>query len=208
MFRWSAIVRAIRFQPVGELFFQKSARSSLGTWSANGCRARRPESRDARRSDSRRRFARRRERRSSIGVIEYLDRPEFYANRFYQGYLVLNYARMLHDLTVGRPGSKRAGAGWAKARFAPAWADLIDRAAWGGHRPNPAVAVREPADPTDYEWTLEFVRLIMGEAERDSRLGGLEGAVKAPFLYMYLPTCKPYIILHVCQRIRRANRHR
>lgn len=65
---------------------------------------------------------------------EILDRPEVYANRFYQGYLVLNYARMLHDLTVGEPGSKRAGAEWAKAKFRPAWADLIDRA-WGG-RPN------------------------------------------------------------------------
>jgi hypothetical protein len=93
-----------------------------------------------------------------------LDQPEVCANRFYQGYLVLNYARMLHDLTVGRPGSKRVGAEWATARFGPAWAGLIDRA-WGG-RPNPAVSVREPADPADYERTLEFVRLIMREAER------------------------------------------
>ena len=99
---------------------------------------------------------------------EILDRPEVYANRFYQGYLVLNYARMLHDITLGRPGSKRAGAEWAKARFGPAWADLIDRA-WGG-RPNPAVSVREPADPADYGRTLEFVRLIIRETERDTHL--------------------------------------
>ena len=98
---------------------------------------------------------------------EILDKPEVYANRFYQGYLVLNYARMLHDIARGRPGSKRAGAEWAKARFGPAWADLIDRA-WGG-RPNPAVSVREPADTADYERTLEFVRLIMAESERDAR---------------------------------------
>lgn len=96
---------------------------------------------------------------------EILNRPEVYANRFYQGYLVLSYARMLHDLTVGQPGSKRAGAEWAKATFGPAWADLIDRS-WGG-RPNPAVSVREPADPADYARTLEFVRLIMRETERD-----------------------------------------
>ena len=94
---------------------------------------------------------------------EILDRPEVYANRFYQGYLVLNYARMLHDMMVGRPGSKRAGAEWAKDRFGPAWTDLIDRA-WGG-RPNPAVSVREAADPADYERTLEFVRLIIAELE-------------------------------------------
>jgi predicted nucleotidyltransferase len=95
---------------------------------------------------------------------EILAHPEPFANRFYQGYLVLNFARMLHDLIVGRPGSKRAGARWAKATFGAAWADLIDRA-WGG-RPNPAVAVREPADTGDFERTLEFVRVVMAGAER------------------------------------------
>ena len=98
---------------------------------------------------------------------EILDKPEVYANRFYQGYLVLNYARMLHDIALGRPGSKRAGAEWAKAKFGPAWADLIDRA-WTG-RPNPAVSVREPADPADYERTLEFVQLVMREVSTDVR---------------------------------------
>jgi len=100
---------------------------------------------------------------------EVLARPEVWANRFYQGYVVLNYARLLHDLTVGRPGSKRAGAAWAKTKFGPVWVDLIDRA-WGG-RPNPAVSVREPADAVDYERTLEFVRVVMGEAERDTHPG-------------------------------------
>jgi predicted nucleotidyltransferase len=90
---------------------------------------------------------------------EILARPQQYANRFYQGYIVLSYARMLHDLVVGRPGSKRAGAEWAKATFGPAWGDLIDRA-WDC-RPNPAVSVRQPADPADFERTLAFVRLTM-----------------------------------------------
>ena len=62
--------------------------------------------------------------------------PAQYDNRFYQGYLVLNYCRMTHDLLCGVPGSKRAGAEWAKANLDPAWADLIDRA-WDG-RPDPA----------------------------------------------------------------------
>ena len=92
-----------------------------------------------------------------------LARPEPYANRFYQGYLVLNYARMLHDLVVGRPGSKRAGAEWAKETFGAEWADLIDRA-WRC-RPNPAVSVREPADAADFERTLAFVRLVIAETE-------------------------------------------
>ncbi len=95
---------------------------------------------------------------------EILAKPDAWANRFYQGYIVLNYARMLHDLVVGHPGSKRAGAEWAKARFGPPWIDLID-SAWGG-RPNPAVSVRTPADRQAFTRTLEFLRLIMAEAER------------------------------------------
>lgn len=93
-----------------------------------------------------------------------LDEPDAYHNRFYQGYLVLSYCRMLHDLIEGRPGSKRAGAAWAKANLDPAWGGLIDRA-WAC-RPNPATAVREPPDHADYERTLEFVRYIMRESER------------------------------------------
>jgi len=95
---------------------------------------------------------------------EILGQPDRYRNRFYQAFIVLNYCRMLHDLVEGYPGSKRAGADWAKANLDPAWSGLIDRA-WDG-RPNPAVAVREPADAADFEATLEFVRSIIGESER------------------------------------------
>src|SRR2546423_8886618 len=45
---------------------------------------------------------------------EILANPRQYANRFYQGYIVLNYCRMWHDLETGRVGSKTAGANWAK----------------------------------------------------------------------------------------------
>lgn len=96
-----------------------------------------------------------------------LDAPSAYASRFYQGYIVLNYARMLHDLVAGRPGSKRAGAEWAKASLDAAWSGLIDRA-WGG-RPNPAVSVRAPADEADFAETLRFVRVIIDESERYAR---------------------------------------
>jgi hypothetical protein len=95
---------------------------------------------------------------------EILARPEPFRNRFYQGYIVLSCARMLHDLATGRPGSKRAGAEWAKATLDPAWADLIDRA-WGG-RPHPAVSVRQPADPTDFARTIEFVRMSILASDR------------------------------------------
>ena len=108
-------------------------------------------------------------RREIAGTIrdwgrEILDEPERYRNRFYQGFIVLNYCRMLHDLIEGRPGSKRAGAEWAKRTLDPGWSALIDRA-WNG-RPNPAVSVREPADAADFESTLTFVRFIVQESER------------------------------------------
>src|SRR4029077_9245484 len=59
---------------------------------------------------------------------EIFEQQERYSNRFYQGYIVLNYSRMLHDLVEGRPGSKRAGAAWAKATLGTEWPALISRA--------------------------------------------------------------------------------
>jgi predicted nucleotidyltransferase len=90
--------------------------------------------------------------------------PDRYANRFYQGFIVLNYCRMLHDFITGHPGSKRAGATWAKATLDPSWSGLIDQA-WGG-RPNPAVAVREPANAAAFSSTLQFVKSVMAESAR------------------------------------------
>jgi hypothetical protein len=108
-------------------------------------------------------------RREIAGTIrdwgrEILDEPDRYRNRFYQSFIVLSYCRMLHDLIEGRPGSKRAGAEWAKRALDPAWSALIDRS-WNG-RPNPAVSVREPPDAADFESTLRFVRFIVQESER------------------------------------------
>ncbi len=95
---------------------------------------------------------------------EILEQQQRYRNRFYQGYIVLSYSRMLHDLVRGRPGSKREGAEWAKATLGTEWSALIDRA-WT-RRPNPAVAVREPPDPADFEATLRFVKAaVLSESE-------------------------------------------
>lgn len=87
---------------------------------------------------------------------EILTEPERFNNRFYQSFVVLSYCRMLHALHTGAVGSKLAGAEWAKATLDPAWAGLIDRT-WDG-RPNPALSSRQPADPAEFERTLEFVR--------------------------------------------------
>ena len=88
-----------------------------------------------------------------------LDDPAPYDNRFYQGFIVLNYCRMLHDLHRGYPGSKREGAEWAKTALDPSWGNLIDRA-WDC-RPDPARQVRQPPDPDDFERTLRFVARVM-----------------------------------------------
>ncbi len=93
---------------------------------------------------------------------EIIDNPDPFNNRFYQAFIVLNYCRMLHDLYRGYPGSKLAGAEWAKANLDLAWAGLIDRA-WDG-RPNPAVSVRQQADPKDFKDTLEFIQYCSNKA--------------------------------------------
>jgi hypothetical protein len=90
---------------------------------------------------------------------EILADPEKYRNRFYQGYIVLNYCRMLHDLEKGGPGSKREGANWAKSALSPAWSGLIDRA-WEG-RPKPAVSGKEPANPAEFEATMQLLKVIL-----------------------------------------------
>jgi hypothetical protein len=100
-------------------------------------------------------------RREIVEVVvgwgqEILADPEPYHNRFYQGFLVLNFCRMLHDLHTGMNGSKRAGAEWAKSQLDPSWSGLIDRA-WSC-RPDPAVSVRHAPNPEDFADTLRFVQ--------------------------------------------------
>jgi len=94
---------------------------------------------------------------------EIVDNPEHYTNRFYQGFIVLSYCRMLHDLLRGYPGSKLQGAKWAKANLDPRWQGLIDHT-WDC-RPDPARSVREPADTEDFKATLEFVQYCREKAK-------------------------------------------
>ncbi len=94
---------------------------------------------------------------------EILANPERYSNRFYQGFIVLSYCRMLHSLHTGEVRSKRAGAEWAMANLDPTWTGLIERA-WDT-RPHPEVSVRQPADPGEMDRTLVFVRYIIHQSE-------------------------------------------
>lgn len=100
-----------------------------------------------------------------------LAQPERYNSRFDQSYTVLSFCRMLHNLREGRPGSKQAGAEWAKANLDPSWAGLIDRA-WLG-RSNPEVSIRQPADPADFQATQGFVCYIVAESEAYASASGL-----------------------------------
>ncbi len=90
---------------------------------------------------------------------EILADPDQFNNRFYQGFLVLNYCRMLHDHHTGSPASKHEGAEWAKVTLDPSWSGLIDRA-WSG-RPNPALSVRQPADPDEFSRTLALIEYVI-----------------------------------------------
>jgi hypothetical protein len=72
----------------------------------------------------------------------------------------------------GFPGSKRAGAAWAKAYLDASWAGLIDRT-WAG-RHNPALSVRQSADPADFEATLACVRMIITEGRNYAKANHLE----------------------------------
>ena len=90
---------------------------------------------------------------------EILAGPGKWANRFYQGFIVLNYCRAWCDLCTGTVGSKRRGTEWAKARLEPVWTGLIDRA-WDT-RVDTAKTWNLPADPHDYQQTLELLALIM-----------------------------------------------
>jgi hypothetical protein len=90
---------------------------------------------------------------------EILANPDFYHNRFYQGFIVLSFCRMLHSLQTGIIQSKRVGAAWAKRNLDPSWFDLID-GAWAT-RPNPALSVCQAPDPEAFAKTLEFVHYCL-----------------------------------------------
>jgi hypothetical protein len=102
---------------------------------------------------------------------EILANPEPYNNRFYQSYLVLSYCRMFHDLQNGFPGSKRSGANWAKQHLDPMWTTLIDQT-WDA-RPKPEITVRQRADPSEFQETLEFVRYVIAQSYAYAAANGI-----------------------------------
>ncbi len=80
-------------------------------------------------------------------------------NQWAQPFAVLHYCRMLHTLETGRIGSKLAGAQWAKSTLDHRWAGLIQRA-WD-KRPNPSFKVRQAAEISEVESTIEFIHYAL-----------------------------------------------
>jgi Domain of unknown function (DUF4111) len=88
-------------------------------------------------------------------AVELLANPERHKNRFYQSYLVLNYCRMLHDLSEGKIDSKLAGVKWAKTNLDNKWISLISYC-WE-ERQDTSISIKQPADPETYDRVLSFV---------------------------------------------------
>lgn len=95
---------------------------------------------------------------------ELLQNPEPYRNRFYQSYLVLNYARMLHDLHEGKVGSKLVGITWAKLNLDPQWTELIDFC-WM-ERQDTSISVKQPSTSEVFEKSLQFVSYVVEQGKK------------------------------------------
>lgn len=83
-------------------------------------------------------------------------------NRWAQPFAVLSYCRMLHTLETGRIASKLSGVRWSKDMLDKRWSTLIQRA-WD-ERPNPSLKVRQVADTSELNDTLEFIRYAISSA--------------------------------------------
>ena len=91
-------------------------------------------------------------------------------NLWAQPFAVLGYCRMLHTLYTGRIASKLSGVTWAKSKLDSRWVSLIQRA-WE-ERPNPSLKVRQTADPSEVNSTLEFISYAL-EISRSNEISNL-----------------------------------
>ena len=115
-------------------------------------------------------------RREILAVIldwgqEILANPARYENRFYQGFIVLSYCRMPHDLRNGCPrlqaGRGGMGQGDPRSRLA-----RPDRPRLG-LPPGPRDSRPRQARSGDFQAMLSFVRLMMDDSARYAAEHGL-----------------------------------
>jgi len=94
---------------------------------------------------------------------ESLDQPRCYSNsRFGQPHAVLTFCRMLQTLQIGRVESKKSAAGWAKGVVDTRWGKLIDDAVIEREGVRHMVKIKQRADQSVLEETLEFMKYLVG----------------------------------------------
>lgn len=88
-----------------------------------------------------------------------INRPRsFWNSRFGQSFAVLTYCRMLHTLHTGTVQSKKAGVKWAKQFVEPKWVNIIDQAWSEREGVRFLVKIRQRAEQTLLDETLEFIK--------------------------------------------------
>lgn len=88
-----------------------------------------------------------------------INRPRsFWNSRFGQSFAVLTFCRMLHTLNSGTVQSKKAAVEWAKQMVAPKWVDIIDQAWNEREGVRFLVKIRQRAEQTMLNETLEFMK--------------------------------------------------
>lgn len=87
----------------------------------------------------------------------------FFISRFGQSFAVLTYCRMLHTLGTGTVQSKKAGMQWAKDVVDPKWIRLIDEAWQEREGVRFMGKIRQRAEQTRLDETLEFMRYSISQ---------------------------------------------
>ncbi len=95
-----------------------------------------------------------------------INRPlSFWNSRFGQSFAVLTYCRMLHTLHTGTVQSKKAAAKWAKQIVEPKWVELIDQAWNEREGVRFLVKIRQRAEQTMLNETLDFIKHAVNQIE-------------------------------------------
>lgn len=108
-----------------------------------------------------------------------LHRPRsFWNSRFGQPFFVLTYCRMLQTLQTGTVQSKKAAAQWAKQVVDPKWVTLIDQAWQEREGVRFLVKIRQRAEQTVLDETLEFMKYAVSQVDTLEVQARLESSPK------------------------------
>lgn len=97
---------------------------------------------------------------------ESIDQPRCYSNsRFGQPHALLTFCRMLQTLQTGGVESKRSAAKWAKGVVDARWHKVIDDAVIEREGVRFMVKIKQRAEQSVLEETLEFMKYVVGERQ-------------------------------------------